>query len=57
VLHDGACTELDCAAVAGRVVYSSGPEPMCAPGEEQWTTVVDSSGALPIETAICCRQP
>jgi hypothetical protein len=56
VLHDGACTELDCAAVAGRVVYSSGPDPMCAPGEEQWTTVVDSSGAMPIETAICCRQ-
>jgi hypothetical protein len=56
MLHDGACTELDCAAVAGRVVYSGGPEPTCAPGEELWTTVVDSSGAMPIESAICCRQ-
>jgi hypothetical protein len=56
IFHLGACTELDCAAVAGRVVYGSGPAPMCAPGEVEWTdNIVNSSGSMAIEGAICCR--
>ncbi|HKU40769.1 MAG TPA: Kazal-type serine protease inhibitor domain-containing protein, partial [Polyangiales bacterium] len=54
VLREGACTELDCAAVAGRVVYPTGPAPMCAATEERYTDIVDSNGALPVEVAICC---
>jgi hypothetical protein len=57
ILHEGACTELDCASVAGRVVYAPGPAAMCAPGEDEWTYVVNSSGSMAIEGAICCRQP
>lgn len=56
ILHDGACTELDCAAIAGRVVYGAGPAPMCAPGEDEWTSIVDSNGVMAIEGAICCVQ-
>ncbi|HET6335180.1 MAG TPA: Kazal-type serine protease inhibitor domain-containing protein [Polyangiales bacterium] len=56
ILHEGACTELDCASVAGRVVYAPGPAAMCAPGENEWTFVVNSSGSMAIEGAICCRQ-
>jgi Kazal-type serine protease inhibitor domain len=56
ILHDGACTELDCAAVAGRVVFGTGPAPMCAPGEDEYTFVVQSGGGFPIEGAICCVQ-
>jgi hypothetical protein len=56
ILHEGACNQLDCAAVAGRVVYGIGPAPTCAPGEEQYTFVVESSDTFPIEAAICCVQ-
>ena len=54
ILHEGACNALDCASIAGRVVYGIGPEPMCAPGEDEYTFVIDEDGALPIEGAICC---
>jgi hypothetical protein len=54
VLHDGACTEKDCAAVNGRVVVGTGPAPMCSPGETEHTYIVESSGAIPIEGEICC---
>jgi Kazal-type serine protease inhibitor domain len=56
ILHEGACTELDCAAVAGRVVFGIGPAPMCAPGEDEYTFVVQSGGGVPVEGAICCVQ-
>lgn len=54
ILHEGACNELDCASIAGRVVYGIGPAPMCAPGEDEYTFVIDEDGALPVEGAICC---
>ncbi|HKP60174.1 MAG TPA: Kazal-type serine protease inhibitor domain-containing protein [Polyangiales bacterium] len=56
ILHEGACTELDCAAVAGRVVYPTGPAPMCRPDEEQYTYVVQSTDTFPATGAICCVQ-
>lgn len=54
VLHEGACTELDCEAIGGRAAYGAGPGPMCNPGEEAFTTIVNSDGSIPIEGALCC---
>jgi hypothetical protein len=57
ILHENGCNENDCEAVNGRVVYGIGPAPMCDPREEEYTSVIDSSGAIPIEGAICCVEP
>jgi hypothetical protein len=54
VLHSGACTEQDCAALGGKVVVGAGPAPMCSTGETEVTSVAFSNGMIPIEGAICC---
>ena len=54
ILHDGACNESDCDAIGGRVEFGIGPAPMCDPGWEEFTDIVDDSGLIPIEGAICC---
>ena len=54
ILHEGACTELDCAAVGGQVVTGIGPAPMCPIGTTELTSVVFSNGSIPIEGAVCC---
>lgn len=54
VLHAGACTVKDCAAVGGRVAYGIGPGPMCAAGETGYTSVIEDNGSIPIEGALCC---
>lgn len=54
VLHDGACTEKDCAAIGGRVAYGLGPAPMCAAGETEHGSVVADDGSMFIEGALCC---
>ncbi|MDB4977635.1 MAG: hypothetical protein JWN48_5976 [Myxococcaceae bacterium] len=57
VLHLGSCSELDCKAIDGKVVYGAGPGPMCPKGSSSAGAVKPSSGAMPIEGAICCVTP
>jgi hypothetical protein len=54
VLHDGACTENDCAAIGGRVSYGLGPAAMCAASETEHGSVVANDGSMFIEGALCC---
>jgi len=54
ILHEGACTEIDCAAVGGQVVVGIGPAPMCPMGTTELTYVAFSNGSIPIEGAACC---
>jgi hypothetical protein len=53
-LHDGGCTQADCEAVGGHVVYGFGPPAMCAANETEFTWIVGDNGQLPIEGASCC---
>ena len=54
ILHEGACTEKDCAAIGGRAVDGLGPAPMCAANELNVTWLVYSSGGMSIEGTACC---
>ena len=54
ILHKGACTETDCKELGGRVAFGIGPAPMCDANETEHGSVVDDSGAMPIEGALCC---
>jgi hypothetical protein len=54
VLHDGACTEIDCAAVGGKPVDGIGPAPRCAQGDVSYGSIVYSNGQIAIEGTICC---
>src|SRR5262249_2112306 len=54
ILHDGACTTVDCAAVSGSVAYGTGPGPMCPAGTTRYTDVIEADGSVPIEGAFCC---
>lgn len=54
VLHDGACSELDCAAIGGSAVDGIGPAPACAAGETDYGEVRYSNGQIAIEGTICC---
>jgi hypothetical protein len=53
-LHDGTCTEDDCAAVGGRAVVGTGPAPMCNENEAEYSSITPASGQVPIEGEICC---
>lgn len=53
ILHDGGCTEDDCDAVGGQVVFGTGPAPMCPQDSRQHTFIVEADG-MSIEGAICC---
>lgn len=53
-LHDGGCTQADCDAVGGHVVYGFGPPAMCAANETEYTWIVGDNGQIPIEGASCC---
>lgn len=54
VLHDGACTEVDCAAIGGHPVDGIGPPPMCPSGEVNHGSIVYSNGNVAIEGTACC---
>jgi len=54
ILHEGACTEKDCAALGGRAVDGFGPPPMCAANEVNFTWLVYSTGGMSIEGTACC---
>jgi hypothetical protein len=54
VLHDGACTEVDCKAIGGKPVDGIGPAPQCARGDVSYGAIVYSSGQIAIEGTICC---
>jgi Kazal-type serine protease inhibitor domain len=54
VLHDGGCTEKDCAAIGGRVAYGTGPAAMCNANETEHGSVVANDGSVFIEGALCC---
>jgi hypothetical protein len=54
ILHDGACTEVDCKAIGGRAVDGFGPPPMCAANEVNFTWLVYSTGGMSIEGTACC---
>lgn len=54
VLHDGACTEIDCAAIGGHVVDGIGPGPMCPAGEVRHTYIRYSNGMISDEGSDCC---
>jgi hypothetical protein len=54
ILHEGACTEVDCEYVGGQVVTGFGPAPMCPDGTSEFTSVVFADGSIPIEGAVCC---
>jgi hypothetical protein len=54
ILHEGACTEKDCAAIGGRAVDGFGPPPMCAANEVNFTWLVYSNGGMSIEGTACC---
>jgi hypothetical protein len=53
VLHEGACTDSDCAAIGG-IVRGSGAVNECLLGEAEHGYVVGDHGEIPIEGAICC---
>jgi hypothetical protein len=54
VLHDGQCTEIDCAEIGGHAVDGFGPAPVCPSGEVEHGTIVYSNGMIAIEGTICC---
>jgi hypothetical protein len=54
VMHQGSCTEIDCAALGGRPVDGIGPPPMCPTGEDEHTWIGYSNGAIAIEGTACC---
>jgi hypothetical protein len=54
VLHDGQCTEIDCAAIGGHAVDGLGPAPVCPKGEVDHGAIVYSNGMIAIEGTICC---
>jgi hypothetical protein len=54
VLHTGACTEIDCAAVGGKPVDGLGPPPQCPRGQVEHGSIVYSSGLIAIEGTLCC---
>jgi hypothetical protein len=54
VLHEGACTEVDCKALGGRAVNGIGPAPKCEAKETNHTWIVYSSGQIAVEGTICC---
>jgi hypothetical protein len=54
VLHEGGCTEKDCAAIGGRVAYGTGPAPKCNAGETEHGWLVADNGSVFIEGALCC---
>jgi hypothetical protein len=54
VMRADACSDKDCASAGGKVVFGMGPPPMCPSGTVSWGPVRLSSGAIPIEGALCC---
>jgi hypothetical protein len=54
VLHEGECTEIDCADIGGHPVDGTGPGPMCPPGEEDYGPIRYSNGMIAFEGTICC---
>jgi len=54
VLHDGACTEIDCAYIGGHAVDGFGPAPVCPSGEVDHGPIAYSNGMIAIEGTICC---
>jgi hypothetical protein len=54
VLHDGACTEIDCEAIGGHAVDGLGPAAVCPPGEQDHGPITYSNGMIAIEGTICC---
>jgi hypothetical protein len=54
VLHDGECTEVDCAAIGGHAVDGIGPAPVCPAGETDYGPVRYSNGMIAVEGTICC---
>jgi hypothetical protein len=54
VLHEGACTEIDCEAIGGHAVDGTGPGPMCPAGEREHGSIRYSNGMIAIEGTICC---
>jgi len=54
VLHEGECTEIDCAEIGGHPVDGTGPGPMCPPGETDHGPIRYSNGMIAFEGTICC---
>jgi hypothetical protein len=54
IIHEGACTEVDCKAIGGRASYGTGPAAMCNADEHEHGSIVNSDGSMPIEGALCC---
>jgi hypothetical protein len=54
IMHDGQCTEVDCAAIGGHPVDGIGPGPMCPDGEDMYTFIGYSNGMMAIEGTACC---
>jgi hypothetical protein len=54
VMHDGACTVKDCEAIGGRAAVGIGPAPMCDSDEEEYTSIINDDGSIPIEGMLCC---
>jgi hypothetical protein len=54
VLHDGPCSEIECAEIGGHPVDGLGPAPVCPPGEVDYGAIVYSNGMISIEGTICC---
>lgn len=54
VLHEGACTEIDCAAVGGKPVDGLGPAAVCPRGQREHTWIQYSNGMIAIEGTVCC---
>jgi hypothetical protein len=53
-LHEGYCTEIDCAEIGGHPVDGFGPPPVCPSGEVEHGPIVHSNGMIAIEGTICC---
>jgi hypothetical protein len=54
VLHDGECTEIDCAEVGGHPVDGLGPAAVCPAGETDHGPIRYSNGMIAIEGTLCC---
>ena len=54
VLHEGECTEIDCADIGGHPVDGIGPPAVCPAGETDYGPVRYSNGMIAIEGTICC---
>jgi hypothetical protein len=54
VLHTGACTEIDCAALGGKPVDGIGPAPVCPRGQVDHGPISYANGMIAIEGTICC---